>query len=90
MVKGGSAQKAARQAQARRLANRSVRRKVKTFIRHAEETISRGGVDTAPIAVRQSIVALDKAASSGRLPRNNAARRKSRLMKKLNSALGSS
>ena len=42
------------------------------------------GDEDAETAVRAAIVALDKSANKGIIHRNNAARRKSRLMKKLN------
>ena len=86
MAKGTSAKKAARQAEAERLANRSVRRRVKTFNRRAEEATVKRDAEAAPAAVKQAIRTLDKAAARGHLHRNNVARRKSRLMKKANAS----
>ena len=43
-------------------------------------------VGAAEQAVKDAVVALDKAASKGAIHRNNAARRKSRIMKQLNQA----
>jgi small subunit ribosomal protein S20 len=44
--------------------------------------------DAAEAAVRVAVVALDKAAQKGALHRNNAARRKSRIMKQLHRTVG--
>ena len=42
-----------------------------------------GDVETARQAVQQAVVTLDKAVSKGVLPKRNAARRKSRIMRQL-------
>jgi small subunit ribosomal protein S20 len=60
------------------------RSQVKTMIRRAEDAIFKGETDSEE-AVREAIIRLDKAAGKGIIHRNNAARRKSRLMQKLNS-----
>ena len=70
----------------RQLRNKSVRSEVKTEITKAEKYIFAGELEAARAAVTQAISALDKAAEKGILHDNNAARRKSRLMKKLNQA----
>jgi small subunit ribosomal protein S20 len=64
--------------------NKPVRTALKTYIRVAQTRI--GGKDTGESAeaVVRAISALDKAASKGIIHRNQAARRKSRLMAKLN------
>ncbi len=54
------------------------------MIRRAEDAIFKGETDSEE-AVREAIIRLDKAAGKGIIHRNNAARRKSRLMQKLNS-----
>jgi small subunit ribosomal protein S20 len=81
-----SAEKMIRVAERRRLRNRAVKSAVKTFIRKAERGISGASEDSAALVV-QAISKLDKAASKGVLHPRNAARRKSRLMKKLNKGL---
>jgi small subunit ribosomal protein S20 len=43
-------------------------------------------LDEAEVTARQAIIALDRAAEKGVIHRNNAARRKSRLMRNLNKA----
>jgi small subunit ribosomal protein S20 len=78
-----SAKKRMRQAEKRRLRNRSVRSAVKTVIGKAQRQIVAGEA-TNEATVREAIRALDVAARKGVLHPNNAARRKSRLMKKLN------
>jgi len=52
----------------------------------AEKLISTKEIDAAKEAVTQAVSAFDKAAKKGVIHPNNAARHKSRLMKKLNQA----
>jgi small subunit ribosomal protein S20 len=82
-----SAQKATRTAQRKAERNRPVRSSVKTYITKARILIKSNDLDAAQEAVRRATQALDKAAQKGVIHPNNAARRKSRLMKKLNEAL---
>jgi len=79
-----SAKKALRVAQRRRMYNKPIRSRVKTLINKAERLIALHS-EQAAAAVRAAISALDKAAEKGVIHKNNAARRKSRLMKKFNS-----
>ncbi len=81
-----SAIKMVRVAERRRLRNRAVRSSVRTYVRKAERAIVTVADDTLE-AVKTAIRALDKAATKGVIHRNNASRRKSRLMKKYNGAL---
>lgn len=85
MANTRSAEKMIRVAERRRVRNRSIKSAVKTFIRKAERGISTATEDSTALVV-QAISKLDKAASKGVLHPRNAARRKSRLMKKLNQA----
>ena len=79
-----SAIKAARVAERRRMRNRPVRSAIKTYIRKAEKLIFADAERAdSEEAVRLAVRALDKAAEKGIIHPNNAARRKSRLMKKL-------
>lgn len=80
------AQKQARNSEKRRMRNRAVRSRTKTFVTRAERLVFAGDMEAARTAVVESISALDKAAEKGIIHPNNAARRKSRLMKKLNRA----
>lgn len=79
-----SAQKRVRQNEKRRLRNRMVRSRTRTFVKQANLAIAGNQQESAGEAVLQAIRELDKAAQKGVIHRNNAARRKSRLMKKLN------
>lgn len=85
-----SAQKEVRAAGKRRLSNKSVRSKCKTSITKAEKLIFSGELELAREAVGAAISSLDKAAEKRVIHPNNAARRKSRLMEKLNQAQSSS
>jgi len=82
-----SAQKQARVAERRQKRNKSVRSQVKTNITKAERLIFSGKLEEARQAVVTATVSLDKAAEKGIIHGNNAARRKSRLVKKLNEAV---
>ena len=84
-----SAQKQARVAERQRLRNKPVRTLCKTNITKAERLIFLGELEAAREAVVVAISSLDKAAEKGIIHPNNAARRKSRLMDKLNQAQAS-
>nr|BAL53202.1 30S ribosomal protein S20 [uncultured Chloroflexota bacterium] len=73
-----------RQNEKRRLRNRMIRGKARAALKRALEAIASGQVTDE--IIRQAVSALDKAAEKGVLHKNNAARRKSRLMKRLASA----
>lgn len=82
MPNNASAEKRMRQEQKRRLHNRMVKSIVKTHVTKARQAIATG-VDSEA-AVRAAVSELDRAAKKGVIHRNNASRRKSRLMKQLN------
>lgn len=63
-----------------------MRSRYKTLVSKAEKLIETGDTEGASAAVKLAISALDKTARHGAIHPNNAARRKSRLMKKLNAA----
>jgi small subunit ribosomal protein S20 len=75
-----------RVAEKKRIRNKSVRSEVKTSVTRAEKLIFSGELEAAQGAVTSAVSSLDKAAEKGILHSNNASRRKSRLMKKLNQA----
>jgi small subunit ribosomal protein S20 len=85
-----AAQKQVRVAERRRIRNKSIRSRCKTNITKAERLIFLGELEAAREAVVAAISSLDKAAEKGVIHPNNAARRKSRLMNKLNQAQASS
>ena len=76
-----------RVAERRRLRNKPIRGLTKTNLTKAEKLIFSGELESAQKAVLLAISSLDKAADKGIIHPNNAARHKSRLMKKLNDAL---
>ena len=81
-----SALKRVRQSLRRRAVNRRTRSQAKTLVQQASD-IALGRADgDGREAVTAAISALDKAAEKGILHPNNAARRKSRLMAKVNAA----
>lgn len=84
MANTKSALKRIRMSERRHAQNQSYNSRVKTMLKKAEQSIATGTVDQA--AVLAAISTLDKAAVKGVIHKNNAARRKSRLMKKVNAA----
>lgn len=81
-----SALKRVRQSLRRRAVNRRTLSETKTLVQHASEIALGRGSGDGPAAVTAAISALDKAAEKGMIHPNNAARRKSRLMAKVNAA----
>jgi small subunit ribosomal protein S20 len=81
-----SAIKRVKVAERRRLRNRVVKSAVRTYVRSAERSIVASGPaqELTAEAVAKALKELDSAASKGVIHKNNAARRKSRLMKKYN------
>lgn len=84
MANSKSARKRIRIAETRRVRNRPYRTAARTFVKKAEAAIRTGDQTVAQAAVVDAISMLDRVASKGIIHRNNAARRKSRLMAKLN------
>lgn len=84
MANTKSAIKHMHQDEKRRLRNRAVRSRTRTFVKKADENIASGDKAAAVEAVREAVSQLDRAAQKGVIHRNSAARRKSRLMKRLN------
>ncbi|MEI8166533.1 MAG: 30S ribosomal protein S20 [Chloroflexales bacterium] len=82
MANTKSAKKRIRSNERKHQRNTVYRSRVKTLVKKAEQSIFGGTPDAATI--REAISTLDKAAVKGIIHKNNAARRKSRLMKKLN------
>ncbi len=67
-----------------RVLNKPIRTLCKTNVSKAERLIFSGELEAAREAVVAAVSSLDKAAEKGIIHPNNAARRKSRLLKKLN------
>lgn len=72
-----------RQNEKRRQRNRAVRSEIITRTRTAEAAAEHGDAEETAEAARMAIKRIDKAASKGVLHPNTAARKKSRLMKRL-------
>jgi len=72
-----------RQNEKRRIQNRTYRGGARTFVRKALAAMEAGDKSVAETATSEALKALDKAAQKGVIHQNNAARRKSRLMKRL-------
>lgn len=77
-----SSKKDIKRSRRRQLANTSAKSAIKTFIKKAKNADEVAG----PEALKKAVKAIDKAASAGVIHKNQAARRKSRLMKALSSA----
>lgn len=86
MANSKTARKRIRIAETRRLRNRPYRTATRTFVKKAEAAIRAGDQAAAQSAVADALSMLDRVASKGIIHKNNAARRKSRLMAKLNKA----
>ena len=83
-----SAIKRAKVAEKKRLRNKPIRSAARTYVKHARSAIASGDL-AAPRtheALQRALSYLDHAASKGVIHKNNAARRKSRLMKLFNRA----
>lgn len=74
-----------RQNEKRRLRNRVYRGRARTYIKRARSQMENGELELARETTLMAISALDRAADNGVIHKNNAARRKSRLIKHLNS-----
>ncbi|NIS79164.1 MAG: 30S ribosomal protein S20 [Anaerolineales bacterium] len=83
MANTPSAKKRIRQNAKRRMRNKLYRTRARTFVKRAHQSIEAGEVETTAEDVRLAVSELDRAARKGVIHRKNAARRKSRLMKRL-------
>jgi small subunit ribosomal protein S20 len=86
MANHKSAVKRNLQSEKRRVQNRTFRNRTRTLVKKARlaMTASKPDVSVAETATLEAIRDLDMLASKGTIHKNNAARRKSRLMKQLN------
>jgi small subunit ribosomal protein S20 len=71
-----------RQNERRRLRNKAAKSEIKTRVKRAVGA-AETGADDAPDALRLAVKRIDKAAAKGIIHKNQAANRKSRLMKRL-------
>lgn len=82
-----SAEKRARQSEKRRMRNTSARTRVKTSVKAVLKSVEEKDVEKSREVLLDTTKIIDKAAASGIFHKNTAARRISRLTKKVN-ALG--
>ena len=86
MANTESAIKEIRRSARRRRINQVHRSKARTYVKRTRRLIESGRLEEAEVVAFQAVQALDKAAQKGVIHKNNAARRKSRLMRQLNQA----
>ena len=88
MVHSLQAKKRARQNTKRRTINRARKSQIKTQIKHFETAVSEGNIEAAGEQYKLVARKLDKTASTSTMHKKTAARKKSRLAKKLNALKG--
>jgi len=74
-----------RKSRRNRLRNIAVKGNIKKLLKESIKQIAANGKETADL-IKKAISAIDKAVENGRMHKNTAARKKSRLMKKFNAA----
>jgi small subunit ribosomal protein S20 len=84
MTKHKSAIKKHRQDEVRRLRNKAYTTRVKTVVKKVEAAIADKDKETADKALYEAVSVMDRVASKGIIHKNTAARKKSRLSKKVN------
>lgn len=84
MANHKSALKRIRSSERRRIRNRIIRGRARSFVKRTRQALEAGDLEAAREWLQQAVSALDKAAEKGVIHRNNAARRKSRLMRAYN------
>ena len=79
-----SAKKRVRQNTKRRTISRARKSQVKTQVKRLETALETGNVEAATIELKATVQKLDKVASTSTMHKKTAARKKSRLTKKVN------
>jgi small subunit ribosomal protein S20 len=72
-----------KQNEKRRVKNRVIRGSARTSVKKAQVLVAAGNSEETKKSVQDAISQLDRAAQKGTIHKNNAARRKGRLMKSL-------
>ena len=83
MANTAQAKKRARQAEKSRIRNTGQRSKLRTYIKKVIVAIESGNKEDAQTAYNTAVSVIDSAASKGLIHKNNAARNKSRLNKRV-------
>jgi small subunit ribosomal protein S20 len=81
-----SAKKRVRQNLKRRARNRARKDQIKEQVKSFTAQLSAGKLDNAAAELRKTVQKLDRIATKGTIHKNTAARRRSRLTKRLNAA----
>ncbi len=84
MANHKSAIKRDRQSKVRRLRNRIYKSRMKTVIRRVEEALVAGAEDQAKEALALAVPVIQKTAAKGTIHKKNAARKVSRLTRRVN------
>ena len=79
-----SAKKRVRQNVKKRITNRARKSQVKTQVKRLETALSAGNVEAATAEFQATVKKLDKVAATSTMHKKTAARKKSRLAKRLN------
>jgi len=79
-----SAKKRVRQNAKRRTIGRARKSQVKTQVKRLETALDEGNIEAATVELKATVKKLDKVASTSTMHKKTAARKKSRLTKKLN------
>ena len=82
-----SAKKRVKIIEKKTLRNNMIKSGYKSAVRKFEEAIEAGKIDEAKVLFSQATKKIDQACTKGVLVKNNAARKKSNLDKKLNAAM---
>ncbi len=86
MANTKSAKKRILVSQKKALRNRMIKSRTKTAVKKAAKAIEAGGAKDSDAVFINAVSLIDKAVTKGVLHKNTAARKKSRLAKKLNKA----
>lgn len=87
MANHKSAIKRAKQGEARRLRNRTRKTRMKNVIKSVEEALASKSPETAQERLKEAISIIDKTAARGVIHKNNAARKISRLSRRVSSSV---
>lgn len=86
MANHKSALKRAKQSEIRRLRNKSYKTRVKNIVKEVQEAVAEKSPEEARTGFVKAVSTIQKTASKGIIHKNNAARKISRLARKLNQA----
>ena len=83
-----SAIKRAQQSEVRRQRNRAVRTRVKSVVKEVQSALDKNSFEEAQVALQQAVPVIDRAVSKGVIHHRTAARKISRLSKKVHALSG--